>query len=43
MNEEEAPLFYGLNPNGTWVLRIRDWAPADTGQLVSATVQITAR
>ena len=43
MEQEEAPLFYGLNPNGTWVLRIRDLAPADTGRLISATVHINAR
>jgi hypothetical protein len=43
MDGQEAPLFYGLNPNGTWVLRVLDEIPADAGQLVSATVHITAR
>jgi len=43
MDGQEAPLFYGLNPNGTWVLRVLDEIPADAGQLVSATVHIKAR
>jgi hypothetical protein len=43
LSGQAVPLFYGLNPNGTWVLRIIDTTPADVGQLVSATVQITAR
>lgn len=40
---EEAPLFYGLNPNGGWVLRVIDEWPGDTGRVVSATVHISAR
>jgi subtilisin-like proprotein convertase family protein len=43
MDGERAPLFYGLNPNGLWVLRVLDEVPADAGSLVSATVHITAR
>jgi len=43
MEDEAAPLFYGLNPNGNWVLRVVDELPGDTGRLVSATVHITAR
>jgi hypothetical protein len=38
-----APLFYGINPNGRWVLRILDYSPAKTGRLVSGRVHITAR
>lgn len=40
---EEAPLFYGLNPNGRWVLRVIDEWPGATGRVVSATVHISAR
>jgi hypothetical protein len=40
---EEAPLFYGLNPNGRWVLRVIDMLPGDTGQVISATLHISAR
>lgn len=43
MEDEAAPLFYGLNPNGNWVLRVIDTMPADAGRLVSATVHISAR
>lgn len=43
MEDEAAPLFYGLNPNGNWVLRVIDTLPGETGRLVSATVHITAR
>lgn len=43
MEDEEAPLFYGLNPNGNWVLRVIDTLPGETGRLVSATVHIKAR
>lgn len=43
MEDEAAPLFYGLNPNGSWVLRVIDTLPGETGQLVSATVHIKAR
>ena len=29
IENEAAPLFYGLNPNGNWVLRVIDTIPAD--------------
>ena len=43
VNDLEAPLFYGLNPNGIWVLRVIDTAPSDSGKFVSAKIHITAR
>ncbi len=42
-DDEKAPLFYGLNPNGRWVLRVIDMLPGSTGKVVSATVHISAR
>jgi subtilisin-like proprotein convertase family protein len=30
MEDEAAPLFYGLNPDGNWVLRVIDTIPADS-------------
>jgi len=40
---EAAPFFYGMNPNGIWVLRIMDTSPGKTGRFVSARLTITAR
>lgn len=39
---EDAPLFYGLNPNGRWVQRVIDTLAGDEGLLISATVHTTA-
>lgn len=39
----EAPLFYGLNPNGVWTLRVIDTTPSNSGEFISAKVHITAR
>jgi subtilisin-like proprotein convertase family protein len=42
LQQEEAPLFYGLDPNGTWVLWIFDTRAGEGGNLVSAKLHITA-
>jgi len=42
-NDEDVPMFYGINPNGRWRIYVVDYVPGDTGRLISATIRISAR
>lgn len=42
--DEDVPMFYGINPNGQWKLRVVDMVSGgDTGKLMSAEIRIGAR
>jgi len=43
-DDEDVPMFYGINPNGRWRLYVVDLVSGgDTGRLISATIRISAR
>jgi subtilisin-like proprotein convertase family protein len=44
LDDEDVPMFYGINPNGRWRLYVVDMVSGgDTGRLISAKIRVNAR